>query len=380
MAAAALVLATVVSGIIPPATTAAAAPGGQESAAADPAGALDQGGGLYPLTAVPRPATGPIPLGKGMWVHKLGQVTGGNPQLLVDQAKAAGLTHVYVRLGSSKSGFYARGDLNALLPVAHAAGLKVVGWDFPYLGDVAADVRRAREEIWHMTPSGDRIDGFSPDIETASEGTHLSAAAVQQYGAGLRAEVGAGYPLVATVPRPSNKRWFPYDALGDFDAIAPMVYWGNRDPAADVAGAIAALAPLGKPVLPIGQAYDMAVDRGPAGPPDRKAIERFIQSATDHGALGVSFWVWDQATAEHWLAISQSAQLDLGAAAKPAPAPSTVAYLQRVLTGLGHPAPVDGHMTAATQTALAEVQRHAGLPATGKLDQATVQALVGPTN
>jgi len=377
----ALVALTLLTGLAPAATTAAADAG---PAAARAASSADQpqGESLYALTPLPRPADGPIPLGKGMWVHKLNRAENGDVGRIVNQARAAGLTHIYVRTGSSKSGFYAQGDLDRLLPAAHAAGLKVVGWDFPYLHDIAADVERARQAIWYATPTGHRIDAFSADIETRSEGTNLTSEGVLTYGMALRTTVGAKYPLIATVPRPSPKRWFPFEQLGMFDAIAPMVYWGNRDPGADVAGAIAALSGLGKPILPVGQAYDMAQDGASgsaAGPPSKQEIERFIHTATQHGALGVSFWVWDTADANHWAAIAESDQLDLAAAAEsPAPPKPKVEYLQRVLNGLGHATPVDGTVGPATTSAISELQRREGLSPSGKLDRETVDALLKP--
>ena len=308
-----LVALTALTGLWPPALTATAqtpnpaistTPGVVEIAADDP---------YYPIPLLPRPKDGPVPDGKGMWVHRLSRAENGDVGRIVNQAKNAGLTHLYVRLGSSKSGFYAQQDLDRLLPVAHAAGLKVVGWDFPYLHDAFADASRAREEIWYATPTGHRIDAFSADIETPAEGTALSEGAIRGYGAALRQAVGPGYPLIATVPRPSPKRWFPFEALSDFDAIAPMVYWGNRDPGTDVAGAIAALAPLNKPIIPVGQAYDMAQDGAPKiahGAPSKQAVERFIDTATANGAVGVSFWVWDTATDDHWAAIRESAHFN----------------------------------------------------------------------
>src|SRR5581483_4789682 len=201
-----------------------------------------------PVVAAPKPI---IPLGKGMWLYQLSMSEGGDAAKVVAKAKANGLTHLYLRLGSSKGGFYDQAELDQLLPVAHAAGLKVVGWDFVYLDDPAADAARAKSEIDYTTPTGDRIDAFSADIETVSEGVNLTPETASAYGAKLRALVGSSYPLIATVPRPSPVRAFPFaEATASFDAIAPMVYWENRDPATDVAGAIATLAPLGKPILP----------------------------------------------------------------------------------------------------------------------------------
>ena len=303
-----LVALTVLTGFWPPALTATA-----ETPAISTGGApveIAEGDPYYPIPLLARPADGPVPTGKGMWLHRLTRAENGDVGRIVNQAVNAGLTHLYVRVGSSKSGFYAQNDLDRLLPVAHAAGLKVVGWDFPYLNDPFADAARAREQIWYATPTGHRIDAFSADIETPAEGTHLSAAAIQGYIGTLRQYVGPGYPLIATVPRPSAKRSFPYASLvPGFDAIAPMVYWGNRDPAADVQGAIANLAFLGKPVIPVGQAYDMAQDGAPRiahGAPSKQAVARFIDAAAGHGAKGVSFWVWDTATADHWAAITEA--------------------------------------------------------------------------
>src|SRR5205823_5145833 len=92
------------------------------------------------------------------------------------------------------------------------------------------------------------------------------------FGAKLRALAGPSYPLIATVPRPSPKRPFPFaEATASFDAIAPMVYWQNRDPATDVAGAIDYLAQFNKPILPVGQAYNGGPD-GQLGPATRAAI------------------------------------------------------------------------------------------------------------
>lgn len=266
-----------------------------------------QAAGVTPAATTPAS----VVTGKGMWLHWVDRAEGGNPTAIVAKAKAVGITHVYVRLGSSHRGFYAQADLDGLLPAAHAAGLKVVGWDFPYLIDPVADAHRALAEIAYTTPTGQRIDGFSADIETASEGVRLTAAAADAYGATLRQLVGPAFPMIATVPRPVPGRSYPYvEASRYFDVIAPMVYWMHHDSAATVAAAMDALAPLGKPIMPIGQAYDGALDGGPPGPPSKDAVLRFISTAAAKGATGVSFWVWHHATPDHWTAITESHQWD----------------------------------------------------------------------
>jgi hypothetical protein len=319
-----------------------------------------------------------IPVGKGMWLHRFEKASGGDPAAIVAWAKDHGLTHLYLRVGSSRMGFYARNDLDRLLPVAHAGGLKVVGWDFPYLHDPMADAQRGADAIAYRTPSGHGIDAFSADIETPSEGTNLTTDGVRAYGTRLRQLAGPMFPLISAVPRPDPRRNYPYGAATEWaDAVAPMVYWINRDPATDVARAIADLAPLGKPVLPVGQAYDPGIDGAHSwGPPSKSDLERFMATAGDLGVASYSFWVWDTASAEQWAAIRESSLLDLHPGETKAS--DKVAALQRVLKGLGQPVTVDGQFGSTTEVALSEVQRQLGLPATGELDRSTVKALTRP--
>jgi hypothetical protein len=331
------------------------------------------------VAAPPAPPAKPIiPLGKGMWLYQLSMSEGGDAHKVVAKAKKAGLTHLYTRLGSSKKGFYAQDELNKLLPVAHAAGLKVIGWDFVYLTDPGADAVRAKAEIDYTTPDGHRIDAFSADIETASEGVTLTPEGAAAFGAKLRELAGPSYPLIATVPRPSPKRAFPFaEATAAFDAIAPMVYWQNRDPATDVAGAIDYLAQFGKPIIPVGQAYNGGPEGGPDRDPPKEQLVAFMNTAMSKGALGVSFWVWNHATAEQWSAIDEATawELPIGRAATGAAA----VFLQRVLNALGQPVAQDGKIGPATKAAIAALQTRFGLPASGKLDAATARSITGPT-
>lgn len=238
-----------------------------------------------------------LPYGKGMWIWQADKTEDGNVDAIVNKAVATGLTHLYVRTGSSWDGFYAAPFLDQLLPLAHKAGIRVYGWDFPSLSSVPDDVARAGVAIGHQTPGGEHIDGFAADIETRAEGTQISAEAATAYGTALRQAVGRTTPLIAVVPRPSPERVsFPYaQVVASFDAVAPMVYWLNRQPGTDVAGAINDLRPLGKPLFPIGQAYDGGPEGGRPGVPPPAELMQFMQVAQDGGVTGVSFWDWQEA-------------------------------------------------------------------------------------
>jgi len=331
-----------------------------------------------PVATAPSSAPNLLPTGKGMWFHKLEQA--GSVPDIIDRAKASGLSHLYLRLGSSRSGFYAQGDLDALLPAAHAAGLKVVGWDFPYLDDVNVDVARALEQIAYTTPDGHRIDAFSADIETGSEGVRLSADRVEYYARNVRYYAGPGYPLIGTVPNACLNASFPYaEVAASFDAIAPMVYWITRDPAADVACNMERLAPLGRPVLPVGQAYDPAIDNPTLTNlvPGYQHLDAFMVAAAERGAAGVSFWAWHTATPEMWQAVTDMPHFSLTPMTTGHRDGAQVVVLQRLLNAYGYTVPVDGRYEAATVGALAQLQNDLGLPPTGQLDAVTLTALNG---
>jgi hypothetical protein len=253
-----------------------------------------------------------LPTGKGMWIYEFPRTEKGNMQAIVAKAVATGITHVYPRMGSHWDGFNARKHLDAFLPVAHAAGLKVFGWDFPRLGDsLASDIERARTMINYTSPSGDRLDGFSADIETINEGSHVSPAVALVYGRALREIAGPNFTLIATVPRPSprHRPTYPYaEIVESFDAIAPMVYWLNRQPHTDVIGAMDELAKLGKPIFPVGQAYDGRPEGGRPGVPPPEELQGFMKAALDKGATGVSFWSWQAANGPAWTAIRDASE------------------------------------------------------------------------
>jgi hypothetical protein len=261
---------------------------------------------VAPTTTTPPPVP-VVPTGKGMWIWQPQYVEGGDPNAIIGRAQAVGLTHLYVRMGSSVDGFNAQDFLNALLPVAHAAHIRVIGWDFPYFDDLNADFQRAVDAMTYTTPTGDRIDGFSPDIETWAEGVNLDTAIIATYTKALRDYVGPSYLLIATVPWPSAARQgvYPYpEIVQHMDAIAPMDYWIDAPPDLVATATLEFLAQYGKPVMPIGQAYDGGLEGGPPGTPTPDEIDSFMNASAAGGARAISFWSWQHASGDMWAAIA----------------------------------------------------------------------------
>jgi hypothetical protein len=267
---------------------------------------------LVPDGALPAPAPAGGPdasllaiTGKGMWVWQYGRTEGGNAAALVDRAVATGLRQIWVRVADSRDGFYGGDELGALVPAAHARGLAVVAWGFPYLYDPVADAQWTNAVLAWRAADGQRVDGFSPDIETSSEGVALSAQRVAVYLSIVR-PARDGRPLVATVYPPTD-HWlanYPYATMAPYvDAYAPMMYWECEDPGAAADQGVSRLATY-KPVHVIGQAFGMGDVGGRIDQPSGAEMDRFMGVARRDGAVGASFWVWQLMNTDEWSTLS----------------------------------------------------------------------------
>lgn len=250
--------------------------------------------------------------GKGMWFTNY-LPHHSDLGALVRAAKLAGLTHLYAEVATSTFGFYGRGTLDRLLPAAHAAGISVIAWVYPYLNDVATDVRLTQEVVSYQSPSGDHIDGLATDVEEVT-----TQAAVYSYGQAVRALVGPDLLMVAAVLHPLTHPGYPYDAIADsWNVIAPMDYWHGRHHHAYsssateqfVATSLTTVRAAVGPHLPIeelGQSYDMYTDDGAGGmdAPTPQEMTADLQTARQVGCVGASYFEWQTATQGEWQALA----------------------------------------------------------------------------
>jgi hypothetical protein len=240
--------------------------------------------------------------GKGMWLTTWPD-THLDVARVVARAESAGLHQIWVRTGGSIQGWYGANFLPSLLPAAHAAGLKVIAWDFPSLSDPLRDVRRADRALTGRF-GGERIDGFSPDIETITEGTFNTAQRVRVYLSRVR-QLAGRMPVVATVltPTPTMLASYPYRAEAPYvDVFAPMVYWSCTEPGVATLQAIRPLARL-RPVHVIGQSFNMASMGGRHGLPRAREIWRFLDVAKRAGAVGASLYLYEETRHPQWRAL-----------------------------------------------------------------------------
>jgi hypothetical protein len=263
---------------------------------------------LMPESALPPPAPARDPSapltavsGKGMWIWQYHRTEGGEPEAIVDRAVATGLRQVWIRVADSQYGFYGDDELAQIVPRAHRRGLAVIAWGFPHLYDPVADATWSRAVLDWRAPGGERVDGFSADIEMATEGVELTGRRAALYLSLVR-QAREGRPLIATVYPPTDRLMsqYPFAAMAPYiDAYAPMIYWECRDPGVAAAEAIGRLARM-RPVHLIGQAFSFGDVAGRIDMPSAAELERFMVVARSRGAVGASFWVWQSMDAEEW--------------------------------------------------------------------------------
>ena len=249
-----------------------------------------------------------------MWIYQWDATEGGNARAVVSRARAAHLSTLYVRTGSTYDGYTGGPVLDALLPATRGSGLQVVAWDFPELIHPYADalrLARAAVELRHV-PGMPRVVAVAPDIETAAEGTVISGLRVRAYLSYLRHHIPRDVAILATVPWPSPDRaGFPYgDVAAYADAFIPMDYWYDADPATVVAQSFLQLRRYRRPILPVGQGYDSRLDAPSLRPSHpAKELPAFFRIAHDYGARGVSLWSWQVAGGIQWRLLSGASRL-----------------------------------------------------------------------
>jgi hypothetical protein len=320
---------------------------------------------LSPGAAIANPApTGTAFDGAGMWIWQLSRTAGGDPQAILAQAHAHGITTLFVK---SADGTTADPQFTpSLIATLKAGGMKVCAWQYVYGAKPEAEAQLSAQAALAGA------DCFVVDAETEYEGRYAQA---QRYMAALRSQIGPGYPVGLTAfPYVDYHPAFPYSVFlgpGAAQFDVPQVYWKA------IGGGLNAVVdhsyrynrPYGRPIAPIGQLYD-----GPAA----TDVARFRQLAGAAGSAGHSWWSWQSAAPAGWDALASP----LGSLALPLPAADQatlalgakgdlVVWAQELLAGAGQPLAVDGRFQATTRAAVQALQTAAGLPPTGAVDSPT---------
>jgi hypothetical protein len=202
--------------------------------------------------------------------------------------------------------------LGQLIDLAHARGIKVVGWYLPALFHIGSDLQRIKAAVAFRSPSGGALDSVAVDIESgAVTDPALRSARLLQLGQWLRAAVGPDYPLGAIIPSPRGMQlhpryWpgFPYASLDQsFDVVLPMDYatYHQHTPAGVVTYTRTSLRILAHrltdPDLPIHEIGGLG--------PDSSTWLTFamVKTALEQGVIGASLYDYPTTSAGSWWAL-----------------------------------------------------------------------------
>ena len=303
-----------------------------------------------------------------MWMWVLARSSRGDWPTIADMAHRYGVRTLILKGsdGRTQWGQFSPG----LVSFLHSEGLRICAYQFIYgshpLGEANVGVRLARLGA----------DCLLIDAEGQYEGRYWQA---QAYIGRLRQKLGQDYPLaLAGFPYVHYHPGYPYSvflAPGGAQLNVPQVYWRAIGTSVDNALAITYRynRVYGRPILPLGQVY--------MDPPLRE-IRRFRALSQAYGAPGVSWWVWQDANASEWRAVSTIPLLPLTAPEPGYPSlqrgnrGDLVVWAQQHLLSAGLRIKVNGIFGRRMQTAVRDFQFSAGLPPVGKIGPRTWQALL----
>jgi hypothetical protein len=304
-----------------------------------------------------------------MWIWMLSSSDGGNLSQVIAQAKAHGVSTLYVKSGDGTSMW---SQFNpTMVATLHHAGLRVCAWQYVYGNHPVFEADVGAEAV------KDGANCLVIDAEVEYQGKYVQA---QTYIRTLRQKIGYRFPVaLAGFPWVDYHPSFPYSVfLGPHAAQVnvPQMYW--KDIGTTVVGVYAHTYEWNelyqRPIAPLGQLYDN---------PQLTEVRRFRSISRYYRAPNVSWWDWQSAGTPDWNAISQPAGPIPGFVAQRQVVTVSqgsegdwVVWAQEHLITAGYSVTIDGDYGFGTTAAVEKFQTAHGLPATGELDPATWDALL----
>lgn len=242
--------------------------------------------------------------GAGEWVD-LYDATIHEPQYVVDQAVAHQVTTIYWETSNyhSPSDVMYPDDLQQVLALAHAQGIKVVPWYLPGYRNIGLDRRRFAAAI--AAGGADPVDGLGVDIEAdIVRNRQLRASRAAAMVQWLRATY-PDLPMAGIVPRDALAWWriFPYaEVRASTDVMMPMCYTSRYlTPAQTTAMSADCVTTIrtqtGDPAAPVHVIAGVTDFLKP------RLLIAAARGARDAGSTGFSLYNLETTTAADWRAV-----------------------------------------------------------------------------
>lgn len=237
------------------------------------------------------------------------------PQIIIEHAKNMDLRYIQLRTVYGSHSHFNNANLkqwlNQLLDLAKENNIDIFSWSIPREDKtlaIASDIEVAA----YTSPSGNGFMGCSLDLEFGPGYIDNPAHAKEEiinYAKTFRTAVGNDYFVTAMVSLPSSQsdlQNYPYLELAEaMNVLQPMIYWHYHyissnhvyttqevnDAIVQGVNSTKQMAKQNIPINVIGQSTDL----GGTGVPSDTEITTALQASKNVGAIGVSFFDWNDA-------------------------------------------------------------------------------------
>jgi hypothetical protein len=228
--------------------------------------------------------------GKGFFIRSLPECEGGEPDSILAISKAAGLSHVLIKIadGGQPFGVDATSEIDTVTPVVqalHTAGISVWGWHPVYGSNPSAEAATAIARTQAL-----ELDGYVVEAKEAYCRPGMSEAA-QEFMSAVRAKLKI--PIALSSYRfPNYHPELPWSTFLEFcDLHMPQVFWEQSQEAGTQLRESRRQCdslPTARPFVPTGPAYATSV-----WSPTAEEILDFLNTAKAMACPAVNFFNWD---------------------------------------------------------------------------------------
>lgn len=238
--------------------------------------------------------------GKGIYLWRINNVEGGDPTAIAEAARAAGLTHVLVKVADGRGTYntykmengqerFNRADgvdqVPGVVAALRARGIKVWGWQYIYGHYPQLEARIAIRRTQQF-----ELDGFVVNAEIEFQQKGMDAPA-RTYMAELRANLPNTPIALSSFRYHSVHSAFPWETFLEYcDLHMPQVYWvGANNPGEQLARCLREFQGLRvwRPIIPTGAAYG---EHGWRATPEQ--VTAFLHAVRENQLPACNFWEW----------------------------------------------------------------------------------------
>jgi hypothetical protein len=226
--------------------------------------------------------------GKGFYLWQVYRVERGNPDIIADIAKQAGLTHVLIKVVDGRYDYNVEDGVDYVQPLVaalRARGIQPWGWQYIYGHYPEKEADRAIQRVRQLN-----MDGFVVNAEKEFKFKGMDVVA-REYMKRLR----RGLPNIpigfSSYRYPSYHRPLPFEVFLEYSDInMPQVYWVQAtNPGAQLLKSMRQYQNVDpwRTFFPTGAAYK---EHGWSATPEQ--VTEFLEAVRLYDLPGCNFWEW----------------------------------------------------------------------------------------